>query len=83
MIKILKIPALTERTGRSKSAIYADVKEGLLPPLVKVGAQSSGIPEHELDAVLRARIAGKSEGDIKELVQRLIAARTAEHAEAA
>ncbi len=48
--------------------------KGLLPPLLKMGRRSY-LPSHEVDAVIRARIAGKSDDEIKALVTNLVAAR--------
>ena len=75
MKRLLKISESCMRLSRGRSALYDDAKRGLMVPFVKVGARAVGIPEHELDAVISARIAGQSDEQIKELVQLLVAAR--------
>jgi prophage regulatory protein len=42
---------------------------------VPIGARAVGWPEHEVTAINAARIAGKSDAEIRELVFRLEAAR--------
>lgn len=73
--EIARRPEACRATGRGTSALYQDVRDGLLTPPVKLGARASGWPRHELDAVVAARIAGKSSEEIRTLVQRLIADR--------
>ena len=75
MARILKLPSVVERTGKSRSPIYVDIQLGLLPRPVKLGARAVGWPEHEIDQIIAARIAGKSEKDIRALVERLHAER--------
>lgn len=61
-------------TGRRKSAAYADGAAGLLPTPIKVGSRSYML-DTEVDAIVRARVAGKSDAEIRELVAQLHAAR--------
>lgn len=69
----------TERTagrlGVCKATGYVWLKQGLLPPPVKLSSGANRWPAHELDAVLAARISGKSDAEIKALVSELVAAR--------
>lgn len=75
-MRIIRKPELREKMGLgSNSTVYAHVEEGTLTPPVKIGLRASGWPEHEADAINAARIAGKSENEIKELVKRLVAKR--------
>jgi len=37
----------------------------LIPPPVSIGPRASGLPEHEIDVINAARIAGKSEEEIR------------------
>lgn len=72
---ILRIPAVLKRRGTSRSAHYADIKAGLFVPPVKLGRRACGTPDDEVDALVAATIAGKSEEEIRALVARLVAAR--------
>ena len=62
-------------TGTSRSQFYANVKDGLMVRPVNIGPRSVGVPDFEVQAINRARIAGRSETDIRALVERLHAAR--------
>lgn len=74
--RIIRKPELREKMGLgSNSTVYAHVEEGTLTPPIKIGLRASGWPENEADAINAARIAGKSEDEIRELVKVLIAKR--------
>lgn len=76
-IAALRLPAVKARFGRSRSSLYGDIKVGTFVPPVRLGPRCVGWPEHEVDQILAARIAGKSEDEIKALVKRLEASRKA------
>jgi prophage regulatory protein len=75
IIRLLRFNYLSNATGKTRSTIYRDIKVGLLPPPVKIGGDRSAWPEHEIDAINRARIAGKTDEQIKQLVSQLVEAR--------
>ena len=76
-MSMLRMPAVKGKTGhRSHASIYNAIKDGLFTKPVQIGARSVGWPDYEVDAINAARIAGKSEGEIRELVNRLHAKRT-------
>lgn len=77
-LSILRLPAVKARSGRSRSATYNDIAQGLLTRPVSIGARAVGWPEHEIDAIVAARIAGKSDDEIRDLVSKLESARKAE-----
>ncbi|PPD49045.1 MAG: transcriptional regulator [Methylobacter sp.] len=72
---ILRLPAVLRQRGRSRSAHYLDIQQGLFTRPVAIGQRAVGWPEHEVNELNTARIAGKSEVQIRELVIRLEAAR--------
>jgi prophage regulatory protein len=72
---ILRLPEVLRLRGRSRSTHYADIQQGLFTSQVPIGARAVGWPEHEVTAINAARIAGKSDAEIRELVFRLEAAR--------
>jgi prophage regulatory protein len=72
---IHRLPSVLRLRGRSRSAHYQDVKDGLFTKPVPIGARAVGWPEHEIDAINGARIAGLNDGEIRELVAKLEAAR--------
>jgi prophage regulatory protein len=74
---ILRMPAVKAETGhRSHASIYNAIKAGLFTTGVAIGQRSKGWPDYEVKAINAARIAGKSDADIRELVNRLHAKRT-------
>jgi prophage regulatory protein len=72
---ILRFPSVIKETGQSRSSIYRAIDSGLWPHPVKLGARSVGWPESEVAALIAARIAGKSDDEIRALVQKLTAQR--------
>lgn len=74
---ILRLPAVMQKLGRAESTVYSDIKEGLLPKPVRIGPRAVGWPEAEIDAIISARIAGKTDEQVCGLVKELTAARTA------
>jgi len=72
---MLRCSELGAQIKRGRTAIYDDVKAGLLPPPIKIGARSVAWLQDEITSVLNARIAGKGESEIKALVSQLVAER--------
>jgi prophage regulatory protein len=64
-----------DRYGKSRSPIYSDMVAGLFCRPVKLGKRAAGWPEHEVEAVIAARIAGADDAHIRTLVAKLHAAR--------
>lgn len=74
---ILRLPAVLRERGRSRSAHYFDIQQGLFTHPVQIGLRAVGWPTTEVTAINAARIAGKSDEEIRELVLKLEAARKA------
>lgn len=73
---IFRMPAVKAETGhKSHASIYNAIRAGLFVKPVPIGQRSVGWPDYEVLAINRARIAGQSEAQIKELVNRLHAKR--------
>ncbi len=72
---ILRLPAVFRERGRSRSAHYADIQQGLFTRPVQIGLRAVGWPTTEVAMLNAARIAGKSEVEIRKLVAKLEAAR--------
>ena len=75
--RILRLPAVLNARGRSRSSHYLDIKQGLFTRPVPLGARAVGWPEHEVTTLNAARIAGKGDGEIRALVTALAADRKA------
>jgi prophage regulatory protein len=76
MNTVLRVPAVMAATGLARPTIYARIKAGLLTPPIKLGRRASAWPADEVSAVNDALIAGRPEGEIRELVISLIERRT-------
>ena len=72
---LLKLNQTSSFTNLSRSKIYADIKEGIFPPPIKLGSRSVAWVDHEIREWMQARIAGKTDEDLKELVANLVHAR--------
>ena len=57
---LLRISAVTARTGLGKSAIYDGIKAGTFPPYLKLG-RASAWPSSAIDAWIAERIAASNE----------------------
>ncbi len=53
---ILRLPAVKQSTGLSRSTIYLRVAQGTFPRPVSLGGRSVGWLEHEVDEWVRQRI---------------------------
>jgi prophage regulatory protein len=56
---ILRLPAVKERTGLSRSTIYLRSNDGSFPRPVKLGVRASGWIADEIDAWVADRIAAR------------------------
>lgn len=72
MIELCREPQFLTVTAHKRATARDQIARGLLPPPVKIGARASAWPLHELQAVNAARVAGRSEDEIKQLVARLV-----------
>ena len=71
-MRILRLPSVKAEMGpRSDSSIYNAIRDGLFPAGVKIGQRAKGWPSDEVAAVIAARIAGKSDDELRALVVRL------------
>lgn len=72
---ILRLPAVKSESGLSRSTIYLRIAQRQWTKPVSLGARAVGWPSSEVAAINAARIAGKSEQEIRDLVEKLEAAR--------
>lgn len=73
--RFLRMPKLIDLRGKGRSSNYKDVGAGLLTAPVRLGKQAVGWPEHEIEILNLAQLAGKSEDEIRALVEKLHVAR--------
>ena len=75
---ILRMPAVKAETGHaSHASVYTAIHEGLFTVPVPIGQRAVGWPDHEVEAIHAARIAGKTDDQIRGLVAKLHNARMA------
>lgn len=72
---ILRLPAVKSESGLSRSTIYLRISQNLWTKPVSLGARAVGWPSDEVAAINAARIAGKTDDEIRALVEKLEAAR--------
>jgi prophage regulatory protein len=73
---IWRIHTCKQHSGhRSNASIYNLINDGLWTKPVLIGRRSVGWPSEEVEEINKARIAGLSDGQIRELVLRLHAKR--------
>ncbi len=76
MTQFLRKKQLCQRLGNiGASTAYEWCSQRLLTSPVKIGLRASAWPLNEIDAISDARVAGKSDDEIRALVDRLHAAR--------
>ena len=80
---ILRRKQVEAKTGYSRSTIYLHISQGLWPRQISLGARAVGWTDGEVAAMNAARIAGKSNAEIRTLVAKLEAARQSADADAA
>ena len=74
---ILRLPAVLRERGRSRSAHYLDIQQGLFTRPVAIGLRAVGWPADEVAALNAGRISGKTDEEVRALVVKLEAARKA------
>jgi prophage regulatory protein len=73
---ILRRKQVEAESGYSRSTIYLRISQGLWPKPISLGPRAVGWPAGEVSAINAARIAGKSDTDIRTLVAQLELERT-------
>jgi prophage regulatory protein len=74
---ILRLPEIKRVLGhRADASVYNAIRAGLFTTGVAIGQRAKGWPDYEAHAVATARVAGKSDAEIRELVKVLHTKRT-------
>ncbi len=76
-LTILRRKQVEAESGYSRSTIYLRISQGLWTRPVSLGPRAVGWPASEVAAINAARIAGRSDDEIRALVTHLEKARTA------
>jgi prophage regulatory protein len=75
--QILRLPNVKAATGLSRSTLYLRIAHGLFTHPVSLGGRAVGWPTLEVASLNAARIAGKSDVQMRDLVRELEMARKA------
>ena len=83
--RLLREPAVLAQTSDSRDTHWKSIKSGkMTPPVKSPGTDRNVWPQSEVQAIVRARIAGANDDALRKLVAALMAKRTAgAHREAA
>ena len=74
-MKLLRLVPILGLTGTSRSTHYAQIKDGLMTAPVQLSVHSVAWPEFEVMQINAARVAGKTNDEIRLLVTKLMADR--------
>ena len=74
-IRMLRRRKMLDRFGIANTCLQDRISNGLIPPPVSLGGRAVAWPEHEIDQVLAAFVAGRTPDQIKTLVKELVAHR--------
>ncbi|BDD88645.1 helix-turn-helix transcriptional regulator [Desulfofustis limnaeus] len=74
-VKLVRLKTVISETGYSRSRVYELIAQRLWPKPVSIGSRSIAWPSSEVDVLIAARIAGKTDEEIRRLVADLEEAR--------
>lgn len=72
MLNFFSVPAASKRCLIAPPSYYRLAADRLMPPVVKLAKNRSGVIEDELDAAMRARAIGMSNDEVRQLVRRMV-----------
>jgi prophage regulatory protein len=62
-IKMLRLPAVEDKSGYRRTSIYNKMKEGTFPPPVKLAPRRIAWPEYVIDEYLAQKITESASAD--------------------
>ena len=77
VIATLRLAGVLAAIGVSRSTLYHHINQGLWPKPFRIGARAVGWPAEEVRAIRKARIAGETDAEIRQLVVHLVSLRHA------
>lgn len=75
-LEFMRLPAVLERTAKSRSPFFRALDAGTWTPAVKIG-RNSFWPRHEVNALMAAEMNGATPAQMKRLVLELVEQRKA------
>ena len=71
-MQILRLQEVKRLLGhRADASVYNAIRAGLFTTGVAIGQRAKGWPDYEAQAIASARVAGKSDDEIRDLVRAL------------
>jgi len=74
-IQFIRNNELYKILALGRTAVDCGIADGVIPPRISIGKRAAGFLKHELEAVIIARAAGRSDKEIKFLVNQLVLSR--------
>lgn len=74
-LKLIRKPELLAKLSYSKSTLFNRIKDGLITPPVAISGRAKAWPEHEVNEIIKAIVAGYDNYQIRELVINLMKSR--------
>ncbi|MDR3499936.1 MAG: AlpA family phage regulatory protein [Parvibaculum sp.] len=62
-LKILRLPAVQEATGKSRSGIYSDIAIGRFPAPIRLGRRAIGWRTEDIDTWIASRESARPAGN--------------------
>jgi prophage regulatory protein len=75
--KLFRLPKVLDEMGLSRASLYQRIQDGLFPEPVRPSRRMSVWPSYEVQAVIDAMVAGKTETSLRKIVKGLEAERAA------
>ena len=57
-VRLVRLTEVIDTTGRSRSSIYSDIKEGVFPKPIKIGKRAVAWPSEDITKWIADRING-------------------------
>lgn len=75
MERIIRLREVMSLTGLSRTSTYEHISRGVFPKPIPLGGRMIGWRASEVDAVIKARVRGSTDEEIRVLVNSIIAGR--------
>jgi prophage regulatory protein len=76
-IQFIRSKDVNKILALGRTAVDCGIADGVIPPRISLGKRAAGFLKHELEAVIIARAAGRSDEAIRSLVTQLVLSREA------
>jgi prophage regulatory protein len=74
-IQLIRSNEVHKILALGRTAVDCGIADGVIPPRISIGKRAAGFLKHELEVVIVARAAGRTDSEIKGLVNQLVLSR--------